>query len=417
MNTPENLPPNSDLDFATRDAACIWHPYTQADTATLPIAIRRAEGAYLITEDGRRIMDAISSWWVNVHGHAHPRLADALARQARELEHVMFAGFTHRPAVELAERLCKLTGLDRVFYSDNGSTAVEAALKMAFQYWALRGERRVRFLALPDAYHGDTVGAMAVSGIPLFHRTFRELLFRVDRYEGGEIGTDIAAVIVEPMLQGAAGMKVQTPEHLAELARRCRESGTLLIADEVLTGFGRTGKMFACEHAAVVPDIMCLSKGISGGAMPFAATLASSFVFDAFRRGDRGATFFHGHSFTGNPLGCAVALESLRLFDEQPVLERAQRIGEILAAGLEPLRGEKHVKEVRGIGPVQAVEIEADGGYLSDIGPRMAAAALERGYLLRPLGNVLYAMPPYCLTDQEATDLAGAMVDIVRETT
>jgi len=416
LNAPEDSPRDSDRDLAARDAACIWHPYTQADTAPPPIAIRRAEGAYLITEDGRRILDAISSWWVNVHGHAHPRLADALARQAHELEHVMFAGFTHRPAVELAERLCALTGLDRVFYSDNGSTAVEAALKMAFQYWALKGERRTRFLALPDAFHGDTVGAMAVSGIPLFHRTFQEMLFRVDRYEGGEIGRDVAAVIVEPMLQGAAGMKVQTPEFLAGLARRCRESGTLLIADEVMTGFGRTGKMFACEHAAVTPDIMCLSKGITGGAMPFAATLASRAVYEAFRGTDRGATFFHGHSFTGNPLGCAVALESLRLFDEQPVLQRANRIGEILAAGLAPLRNEPRVKDVRGIGPVHAVEIDGGGGYLADIGPRMAAAALERGYLLRPLGNVLYAMPPYCVTDGEAADLARAMVEIVHET-
>jgi adenosylmethionine-8-amino-7-oxononanoate aminotransferase len=324
---------------------------------------------------------------------------------------VLFAGVTHPPAVELAERLRALTGLDRVFYSDDGSTAAEVALKMAFQYWRNRGERRTRFLALEHAYHGDTVGAMSVSGLPLFRDAFSDLLFTVDRYEG-EVGDDVAAVLVEPMLQGAGGMRVHPPRFLADLAARCREAGTLLVADEVLTGFGRTGRMFACEHAGVRPDLLCLAKGLTGGLLPFAATLATEEIYDAFLSADRARTFFHGHSYTGNPLGCAVAIESLRLFEEERTLERARAIGRRLEAGLAPLRG---VADVRGIGAVWAVEVPAAGGYLAEVGPRMAAAALERGMLLRPLGNVLYAMPPFCLTDGEADRLARVMVEVVRE--
>jgi adenosylmethionine-8-amino-7-oxononanoate aminotransferase len=397
------------VSLVARDARVMWHPYTQAMGSPPPLPIVAAEDAYLITEDGRRILDGISSWWVSVHGHGHPRLVATLARQARELDHVLFAGVTHPPAIELAERLCALTGLDRVFYSDNGSTAVEVALKMAFQYWRNRGERRTRFLALDHAYHGDTVGAMSVSGLPLFREAFADLLFTVDRYEG-EVGRDVAAVLVEPILQGAGGMRVHAPRFLGDLAGRCRAAGTLLIADEVLTGFGRTGRMFACEHAGVRPDIVCLAKGIAGGLLPFAATLATEEIHDAFL--GAGRTFFHGHSFTGNPLGCALALESLRLFEEGPVLDRARAIGRRLEAGLQPLRG---VADVRGVGAVWAVEVPAPGGYLAQIGPRMAAAALERGVLLRPLGNVLYAMPPFCLTDAEADRLARVMVEVVRE--
>jgi adenosylmethionine-8-amino-7-oxononanoate aminotransferase len=400
----------SERDWIARDAAVVWHPYTQPSVEEPPLPIVRGDGASLFTADGRRILDAISSWWTCVHGHAHPRLAGALARQAARLEHVIFAGCTHPPAIELAERLTALTGLDRVFFSDNGSTAVEAALKMAYQYWANRGERRTRFLILRDGYHGDTVGAMSVSGVSLFRGAFADLLFEADLYEG-EIGPDVAALIVEPMVQGAAGMIVHPPEHLARLARECREAGTLLIADEVMTGFGRTGKMFACEHAAITPDLLCLSKGITGGCLPFAATLATEEIFAAFVSDDRSKTFFHGHSYTGNPLGCAVALESLRLFHEEPLLERANAIGERIGKGLEPLRG--RVTDLRGIGSIRAVELPAEGGYLADVGLSMRRAAIERGVLLRPLGNVLYALPPFCLTDEEADRIAEVMVEVV----
>ncbi|MHC4224416.1 MAG: aminotransferase class III-fold pyridoxal phosphate-dependent enzyme, partial [Planctomycetota bacterium] len=386
------------MSWAERDARVLWHPYTQAELEPLPLPIVRGEGAWLEAEDGSRYLDAISSWWTCVHGHAHPRLAAALSEQAATLEHVIFAGVTHPPAVELAERLTALLGLDRVFYSDNGSTAVEVALKMAFQYWANRGAPRTRFLKLKGAYHGDTVGAMSVSGVPLFHEAFSDLLFRADTYSGGEVAPDVAAVIVEPMVQGAGGMLVQEPAFLQEVAERCAKAKTLLIADEVMTGFGRTGRMFACEHAGVLPDIVCLSKGLTGGVMPFAATVAREEIYEAFRSKDARRTFFHGHSYTGNPLGCAVALESLKIFDSEPVLERSRAIGERIGKGLESLRG--RVKELRGLGSIRAVELPARvGGYLAEVGPQLRAMALERGVLLRPLGNVLYALPPLCLTD------------------
>ncbi|MHC4931486.1 MAG: adenosylmethionine--8-amino-7-oxononanoate transaminase [Planctomycetota bacterium] len=398
------------MSWAERDARVLWHPYTQAELEPPPLAIVRGEGAWLEAEDGSRYLDAISSWWTCVHGHAHPRLSAAISQQAATLEHVIFAGVTHPAAVELAERLTALLGLDRVFYSDNGSTAVEVAIKMAFQYWANRGAPRTRFLKLEGAYHGDTVGAMSVGGVPLFHEAFSDLLFRADTYDG-EVGPDVAAVIVEPMVQGAGGMRVQRPEFLAEVAERCAKAETLLIADEVMTGFGRTGKMFACEHAGVRPDIVCLSKGLSGGVMPFAATVAREEIFEAFCSKDARRTFFHGHSFTGNPLGCAVALESLRIFEDEPVLERSRTIGERIGLGLEPLRG--RVKELRGLGSIRAVELpDRVGGYLAEVGPRLKAMALERGVLLRPLGNVLYALPPLCLTDGEADRIASVMVEL-----
>lgn len=397
-------------DWLARDARALWHPYTQHRTAPPPLPIVRASGAWLEDDRGNRYLDGISSWWVSVHGHCHPRLVAALARQAATLDQVIFAGATHPPAVELAERLTALTGLDRVFYSDNGSTAVEVALKIAVQHFLDRGERRTRFLALPDAYHGDTVGAMSVSGVALFRERFSDLLFRVDRYEG-TVGEEVAAVLVEPMLQGAGGMKVHSPEFLRGVADACRRAGALLVADEVLTGFGRTGRMFACEHAGVRPDLLCLSKGLAGGMLPFAATLATEEIFRSFLSEDRSRALLHGHSFTGNPLGCALALESLRIFDDEGTLARGRAIGERLRAGLEPLRG--RVKEIRGIGAVRAVELEGEEGYLAGIGPRLAAAALRRGVLLRPLGNVLYALPPLCLTDAEADLLAATMVDVV----
>jgi adenosylmethionine-8-amino-7-oxononanoate aminotransferase len=400
------------VSLVERDARVVWHPYTQARTAPPPLPIVAAEGAWLVAEDGRRYLDGISSWWVTVHGHGHPRLVEALARQARTLDHTLFAGVTHPPAVELAERLAALLGLDRVFFSDDGSTAVEVALKVALQYWRNRGEPRRKFLALPDAYHGDTVGAMSASGVPLFRDAYREFLFEVGRYEG-RVDDDVAAVIVEPILQGAGGMRIHSPEFLREVERNCRRAGALLVADEVLTGFGRTGRMFACEHAGVRPDLVCLAKGLTGGLLPLAATVASAAVYEAFLGEDRRLALFHGHSYTANPLGCAVAIESLRLFEESPVLERAVRIGERIRRALDPLSG--RVKEIRGIGSVQTVELPGDPGYLSAIGPRLAAAALSRGVLLRPLGNVLYALPPFCLTDAEADLLGSVMADSVRE--
>ncbi len=393
------------MSLSDRDRAVLWHPYTQMRTAPAPLPIVRGEGVYLYTEDGRRILDGISSWWVNIHGHAHPKLNAALAAQARELEHVVFAGCTHRPAVELAERLLEILpqGMARIFYSDNGSTAVEVALKMAIQYWRNHGEpERRTFVALHNAYHGDTIGAMSASEDSVFTRAFQPLLFPVERVGNLEeletsLRESVAAVIIEPMLQGAGGMIVWPAEFVADVRRLCDRYGTLLIADEVLTGFGRTGKMFACEHAAVTPDIMCLSKALTAGYLPLSVTATTSAIYDGFLSEDRSKTFFHGHSFTANPLACAVALASLDLFRDEAVLANVARLERQLRAGFEPFRA---LGDVRVIGGVGAVEL-AGKGYLDELGPRLAAAFLERGLLLRPLGNVVYFMPPYCISESE----------------
>lgn len=400
------------MTLVDRDRAVVWHPYTQMKTAGPPLAIVRGQGVYLHTEDGRTLLDGISSWWVNIHGHAHPRLNQALTEQAKKIEHVIFAGATHEPAVELAERLVGIlpAGLTRIFYSDNGSTAVEVAVKLALQYWSNRGRSdRTRIVALRHAYHGDTVGAMSVSDESVFTAPFAPLLFPVDRVDPLQLeahvqahGDHIAAVIVEPMLQGAGGMIMWPAEQLARVREICYRHGILMIADEVLTGFGRTGRMFACEHAAVTPDIICLSKALTAGYMPMAVTAVTNAVYDAFLSDDRAKTFFHGHSFTANPLACAVALESLDLFEEGNLLARIARLERQMRDGLSPLAQLPSVADVRVLGGVGVVELKSDGGYLDGVGPRLYNAFLERGLLLRPLGNVLYFMPPYVITDGEA---------------
>ena len=411
------------MSLIDRDRAVLWHPYTQMLTAPAPLPIARAEGVWLYTEDGRRILDGISSWWVNIHGHSHPKLNAALAAQAGELEHVVFAGCTHRPAVELAERLIEILpkGLSRVFYSDNGSTAVEVALKLALQYWRNLGQpNRGTLVTLHNAYHGDTVGAMSASEDSVFTRAFSTMMFPVERvHDLDDLETrlrdaddSIAAVLIGPMLQAAGGMIVWPAEFVAGVRRLCDKYKTLLIADEVLTGFGRTGKMFACEHSGITPDIICLSKALTAGYLPLGVTATSSAVYEAFLSDDRSKTFFHGHSYTANPLACAVALASLDLFREEPVLERVSRLEQQLRDGFEPLRA---LGDVRVIGGVAAVELGSDKpGYLDGIGPRLAAAFLERGLLLRPLGNVVYFMPPYCITESETAwalkQIAGVLL-------
>ena len=409
------------MSLSDRDRDVLWHPYTQALTAPAPIPIVRAEGVWLYTEDGRRILDGISSWWVNIHGHSHPKLNAALAKQAGELEHVVFAGCTHRPAVELAERLLEIlpTGLARVFYSDNGSTAVEVALKLAVQYWINRGEpQRKTIVTLHNAYHGDTVGAMSASEDSVFTRAFSNLLFPVERVRDLEemercLQThSVAAVMIEPMLQGAGGMAVWSAEFVAGVRRLCDRYGTLMIADEVLTGFGRTGKMFACEHAAIAPDIVCLSKGLTAGYLPLGVTATTTAVYDAFLSDDRSKTFFHGHSYTANPLACAVAIASLDLFREEATLAKVTRLEHQLRAGFEPLRA---AGDVRVIGGVAAVELMSHKpGYLDQIGPRLATAFLARGLLLRPLGNVVYFMPPYCISESETAWALDQIAAVLR---
>lgn len=420
--------------LSRRDRAHVWHPYTQMQTAPPPIAVTHGKGVYLYTEDGRRILDGISSWWVNIHGHSHQKLNEALAAQARRLEHVIFAGFTHAPAVELAERLVAAIGppLTHVFYSDDGSTAVEVALKMAFQYWQLVGQpHRRHFLALKHGYHGDTVGAMSVSDASPFTAPFTPLLFETARADSpycarcplglsrpacqiaclsdldrllSQHHDRVAAVIVEPMLQAAGGMIVWPREFLSGVRTLCTRYRTLLVADEVMTGFGRTGRMFACEHGPVQPDIMCLSKALTAGYLPLGATVCTDEIYTAFLGEDRQKTFFHGHSFTANPLACAVAVASLDLFQTEGVIDRVARLESLLRTRLEPLRGLPCVADVRVIGGVGILELDVtDGvkGYLAEIGTTLAGQFLARGLLLRPLGNVVYFMPPYVITDDE----------------
>jgi adenosylmethionine-8-amino-7-oxononanoate aminotransferase len=410
----------------------IWHPFTQDALDPAPVLIDRAEGVYLYTPDGRRLLDAISSWWVNLHGHAHPLIAEAIAEQARKLEQVIFAGFTHGPAEELAARLRKVLPptLDHIFFSDDGSTAVEVALKMAMQFWWNQGNREKRkFVALEYAYHGDTAGAMSVGEDSSFVAAFDSLRFAVYRVPSAycfrcpvgkkretcdidcvdpleqmleEKHEEIAAVVVEPLLQAAGGMIVHPVEFLQRIRRLATRYNVLLIADEVLTGFGRTGPMFACERAGVVPDIMCLSKGITGGFLPLGATVCTSSVREVFRSHDRMRTFFHGHSYTGSPLACAAGIASLKIFESEPVFERIASIERIHAERLSDLKKHAAVGDVRSIGTVAAIEIEAeDTGYLSRLRPFLYDFFLKKGVLLRPLGNIVYILPPYVISPDE----------------
>lgn len=399
-----------------QDSAHLWHPYTQHMGAPLPVPIARAEGSWLYDTNGRPILDAISSWWVTTHGHSRPEIADAIAQQARVLDHVMFAGFTHAPATELAAELVTRLprGLTRIFFSDNGSTAVEVAIKMSLQSYANTGRPRRLVAALENAYHGDTFGAMAASARSLFSAPFDPLLFEVARLpdptEGDtaaalrqlieERGGELAAVIVEPLLLGAGGMRVYDERVLQAIRRITRDAGVHLIVDEVLTGFGRTGPLFACERADISPDLMCLSKGLTGGAMALGATAASEAIYDAFLSTDRRRTFFHGHSYTANPIACAAALAALQLYDDDSEDNRI-RIEVAHAIRLAEFRNHPGVQHTRQIGTVAIVELKAEPGYLSSIGRNLAAYALQEGVLLRPLGNVVYCMPPYCTTDDE----------------
>jgi adenosylmethionine-8-amino-7-oxononanoate aminotransferase len=414
-------------EITAADDRFVWHPYTQHGLRDTPIEIVSANGAYLHARDGRRIFDAISSWWVTLHGHAHPRIASAIAEQAATLEQVIFAGFTHEPAVRLAGDLVEHApaGLTRVFFSDDGSTAVEVAVKIALQYWRHRGEKRTLIAALDNAYHGDTFGAMSVSARGLFTDPFEGHLFEVARLPDpvdhdvvaalttliDERGDDLAAVIVEPMLLGAGGMRMWSADSLRGIRALTAARGILLIADEVLTGFGRTGPMFACQHANVSPDLMCLSKGLTGGFVPLGATLATEALFDAFSSDDRTKTLFHGHSFTANPIACAAARASIAMLDEAGRAPR-QRIEQAHCAAKSSLAAVSRVQNVRVLGTVLALEVMANrSGYLSDVGPSLRRFALERNVLIRPLGNTVYVLPPYCSTESDLAAAYSAIAD------
>ena len=418
---------SSSFDISAADQRHLWHPYTQHGLREEPIPIARAEGAYLYDTSGRAIFDGISSWWVTLHGHTQPEIAQAIAEQASTLEQVIFAGFTHEPAARLAAALVERAppGLSRVFYSDDGSTAVEVAVKIALQYWQMRGESRRLVAAVENAYHGDTFGAMAVSARGLFTAPFTEHLFDVarlpDPVEGDVVGAlerliaarggELAAVIVEPMLLGSGGMRMWSAETLRDVRELTASRGIPLIADEVLTGFGRTGPLFACEHAGIAPDLMCLSKGLTGGFVPMGATLATEALFESFRSEDRRRTLFHGHSYTANPIACAAGVASWALLDE-PSAERRRAIERSHRAAAERLAAMPSIRNVRVLGTVIAMELTAsDAGYLSGVGLALKKFALERGVLLRPLGDTVYILPPYCATE---ADLAKAY-DVIAE--
>jgi adenosylmethionine-8-amino-7-oxononanoate aminotransferase len=399
----------------------IWHPFTQHALAAPEIHIARGEGAYLYTEDGRPIIDAISSWWVNLHGHSHPHIVQAIAKQAAILDQVIFAGFTHEPAERLTRKLLQLApkGLAHAFFSDSGSTAVEVALKMAVGCWHNRGKPRHRILALEHAYHGDMFGAMSVGHRTMLNAPYDPMLFDVSYIPFPAHGTErnalnalahllnaqldeFAALIVEPLVLGAGGMRIYAPDVLAEIATLCRRHNVFLIADEVMTGFGRTGTMFACEQAGVMPDLMCLSKGLTGGVLPMGITLASAEIYDAFYVEDRGKTFFHSTSYAGNAIACAAALASLDIFEREPVAARIKAIADHHARALSGLKNRPEVQHVRQLGTIAALELKVpDSGYLAALGPKLGAFYLGENVLLRPLGNVVYVMPPYCTGEKE----------------
>lgn len=403
----------------------IWHPFTQHGLNEPIPLIARSEGVWLHGADGRRWIDAISSWWVTTHGHSHPRIMAAIAEQAGRMDQLIFAGWTHEPAETLAAGLTAMmpAALTRVFFSDSGSTSVEVALKMALGYWLHRGEPRQRIVVMEHSYHGDTIGTMSVGERGVYNRAYEPLLFDVTTvpfpHAGAEQATydaleaacrsGAAAFIVEPLVLGAGGMLVYPPAVLAELAAICARHGVLFIADEVMTGWGRTGTLLACEQAGVVPDLLCLSKGLTGGAIPLAVTMASEPIYAAHLAPDRARMFFHSSSYTANPIACAAACANLAIWREEPVRER---IATLAARQAERIARLPNVENARACGTIAAAELRSDQqGYLAGVAPRFNAAAREAGVLLRALGNTVYVMPPYCISEGELDQVYGVIAD------
>jgi adenosylmethionine-8-amino-7-oxononanoate aminotransferase len=397
----------------------VWHPYTQMQNA-VPIFIERGKDEFLYDKDGTEYIDAVASWWTNLHGHAHPHIATKIAEQAQKLEHVIFAGFTHQPAEELAAKLLqRIPYHSKIFYSDNGSTAVEVALKMVLQYFSNRGEERRKIIAFKDAYHGDTFGAMSVSARGIFTNSFQRLLFDVEFIETPTPGNeqkaieqlaqlirknrdDVAAFIFEPLVLGSGGMLMYGEKVLDELIALCRKHNVLTIADEVMTGFGRTGKFLATDYCTNKPDIICLSKGITGGFMPFAATTCAGFIYEAFLSDDKAKMFFHGHSYTANPLGCATGIASLEVFERENTFDKIKGIEISHAAFKEKISKQPLVKDVRQRGTIIAIELKTGEttGYLNNVRDKAYSFFIARKVILRPLGNVVYILPPYCISKE-----------------
>lgn len=419
------------MSWKENDRNSVWHPFTAVNTDTVNVPIVRAEGAWLIDADGKRYLDAISSWWVNLHGHCNSYIAKRVADQVMKLEHVMFAGFTHEPAVELATRLLEKmpAQFTKVFYSDNGSTAVEVALKMAFQYWFNEGKPRKKVIALEDAYHGDTFGAMAVGGRGVFSKPFDPFLFDVEfiptPVAGRESETldllfqlidkeDVASFIYEPLVQGTAGMQVYSSEVLDKMISMCRNKGIVIIADEVMTGFGRTGSLFAMDQCEQKPDLIALSKGITGGFLPMGVTVCTDAMHRSFwAEGEEGKmkTFLHGHSYTANPLACAAGCASLDLLEKDETWKNISRIERQHTEFAKEVKELNGVAAVRHKGTILAVEYKTgtETSYFNSLRDRLYDFFMERGIILRPLGNIIYIIPPYCITEDELNSVYQAI--------
>jgi adenosylmethionine---8-amino-7-oxononanoate aminotransferase len=407
------------MSLKQKDKQYIWHPFDQMKGADI-IPIVKGEGVYVFDEDGKKYIDGFSSWWVNVHGHSHPYIAEKIATQAKELEHVAFGGFTHPQAVRLAERLVNLLpqNIEKVFFSDNGSTANEVALKMAIQYWFNQGEKRNKFIALENDYHGDTFGSMSLTARGGFNEPFERFMFDVDfiaapttdnreivlkQFEELLKTNDVAAFIFEPIVQGAGGMLMHSPEVLSEMIGLCQKYDVITIADEVFTGFGRTGKLFAVDYLDNKPDIICLSKGITGGFMPLGITAVADKLYQAFYSDDKKHTFLHGHSYTGNPLACAASNASLDLFEKENVLEKITTIEKLQTQLIATIKNHKNVREARSFGTIAAIELKTHGesSYFNAAGKTAYLYLLDKGIILRPLGNVIVVIPPYCIKEDE----------------
>jgi adenosylmethionine-8-amino-7-oxononanoate aminotransferase len=421
-------------DLLKSDKQNIWHPFTPLVGADDPIFIKSASGVYLHTHDDKKILDAISSWWVNIHGHAHPEIAKAIADQAMSLEHVIFAGFTHEPAIRLSENLLTIlpNNQKKIFFSDNGSTAVEVAIKIACQYWFNKGEKRKTIVALKGAYHGDTFGAMSVGERSLFTNPFNDYLFNThfidfpdgtnedlvfDQFRTVIQKGNVGAFIFEPLLQGAAGMRIYKPDILDKMISFAHQHKVVCIADEVLTGFGRTGKLFACDHLINKPDIMAISKGITGGTLPLGVTSCSGNIVSGFETDDFSKTFFHGHSYTANPLSCAAANASFKLLMTSECQSRIDRVTAWNKTFISQFEKNDKVRNARSIGTVMAIELktEQSTGYNNSFRKKIYPYFMQRGILLRPLGNIIYTIPPYVITKEQLNEIGKAIIDFIED--
>lgn len=422
------------MNWTERDKKSIWHPFTPLVGVDDPLMVDKAEGVYLYTSDGNKIIDAVSSWWVNLHGHSNPHIAKAIADQANNLEHVIFAGFTHRPAIELAEGLLNVLPENqaKIFYSDNGSTAVEVALKLAFQYWHNLDKPKRKIIAIDGAYHGDTFGAMSVGERGDFTRPFFPQLFEVDfidfptqeneahvisQFEQYLSSENIAAFIYEPIIQGASGMRIYSQKLLDVLIQNAQANGVLCIADEVMTGFGRTGKLFASDYLMTQPDLICLSKGLTGGAMALGATSCSEAIVKSFSTTDLRKTFLHGHSYTANPMACAAGKASLDILLTKQCQKQIENIANSHQKFIDTINRFTQIRDVRSIGTIVAIEFEteSDSSYFSEMRNKLYPFFIKKGVLLRPLGNLIYIIPPYIITQEELNIVYSAIEEFLEQ--